>query len=224
MKDSILPATAAQSVDFGYIQGAWRRIKAMRSSEADPVEPPTVSELEEALGEAVQKCDLFAKNWRNRIYRIELAGGGLVLGKQLVMGTDAMLRCQYEQLRVLEALHVPGLRVPNTFALLPAKRLILTEFVPGKTIEILAWTRDDVVPACELAGKILARLQLARTENISPMPVDMVDRDLAMAPWRLSLWEKKNSSIYARKARRCGSANRPGVLRFQARESDISEQ
>ncbi|PYK28084.1 MAG: hypothetical protein DME59_03185 [Verrucomicrobia bacterium] len=138
MKDSILPATAAQSVDFGYIQGAWRRIKAMRSSEADPVEPPTVSELEEALGEAVQKCDLFAKNWRNRIYRIELAGGGLVLGKQLVMGTDAMLRCQYEQLRVLEALHVPGLRVPNTFALLPAKRLILTEFVPGKTIEILA--------------------------------------------------------------------------------------
>src|SRR5439155_22221441 len=111
--------------------------------------------------------------------------------KQLVMGTDAMLRCQYEQLRVLEALHVPGLRVPNTFALLPAKRLILTEFVPGKTIEILAWTRDDVVPACELAGKILARLQLARTESISPMPVDMVDRDLAMAPWRLSLWAKK---------------------------------
>ena len=48
-----------------------------------------------------------------------------------------------------------------------------------------------MVPACELAGKILARLQLARTENISPMPVDMVDRDLAMAPWRLSLWEKK---------------------------------
>ena len=44
MKDSI---TAAQSVDFGYIQGAWRRIEAMRSSEADPVEPPTLSELEE---------------------------------------------------------------------------------------------------------------------------------------------------------------------------------
>jgi len=32
-----------------------------------------------------------------------------------------MLRCQYEQLRVLEALDVPGLRVPNTFVSLPRK-------------------------------------------------------------------------------------------------------
>ncbi|HCX30283.1 MAG TPA: hypothetical protein DHU55_11020 [Blastocatellia bacterium] len=191
MKDSILPATAAHAIDFGYIQGACRRLEAMRSSEIDPVEPPTVSELEEALGEAVQKCDLFAKNWRNRIYRIELAHGRLVLGKQLVMGTDAMLQYQYEELRVLAALHVPGLGVPNTFALLPAKRLLLTEFVPGKTIEILAWTSEDVIPACDLAGKTLARLQLARTETIGPIPVEMISRDLAMAPWRLSLREKE---------------------------------
>ena len=188
VKDSL---TAPQSVDFGCIQGAWRRIEAMRSSEADPVEPPTLSELEEGLGEAILKCDLFAKNWRNRIYRIQLARGGFVLGKQLVMGTDAMLRCQYEQLRVLEALHIPGLRVPNTFALLPAKRLLLIEFVPGKTIEILAWTSEDVVPACELAGKILARLAAARTESIGPMPIEMINRDLDIAPWRLSFREKK---------------------------------
>jgi hypothetical protein len=121
MKDSILQGTPAHAIDFGYIQGAWRRIHAMRGSEADPVEPPTVSELEEALGEAVQKCDLFAKNWRNRVYRIELAHGGFVLGKQLAMGTDAMLQYQYEELRALAALEVPGLRVPNTFALLPRK-------------------------------------------------------------------------------------------------------
>ena len=48
-----------------------------------------------------------------------------------------MLQCQYDQLKVLEALHVPGLRVPNTFALLPAKQLLLIEFVTGKTIETL---------------------------------------------------------------------------------------
>jgi hypothetical protein len=190
MKDSILQGTPAHAIDFGYIQGAWRRIHAMRGSEIDPVEPPTVSELEEALGEAVQKCDLFAKNWRNRIYRIELAHGGFVLGKQLALGTDAMLQYQYEELRALAALHVPGLRVPNTFALLPAKRLLLMEFVPGKTIETLAWNSEDVVPACELAAKMLARLQLARTESIGPMPVEVIGRDLAVAPWRISLREK----------------------------------
>ncbi|PYK22024.1 MAG: hypothetical protein DME59_20505 [Verrucomicrobia bacterium] len=91
MKHSILHATAVHAIDFGYIQGARRRIEALRSSETDPVEPPTVSELEEALGEAVQKCDLFAKNWRNRIYRIELTHGRFVLGKQLAMATKAML-------------------------------------------------------------------------------------------------------------------------------------
>jgi len=41
MNDSILQAPAAPAIDFGYIQGASRRIEAMRSSEADPVEPPT---------------------------------------------------------------------------------------------------------------------------------------------------------------------------------------
>ena len=191
MKNSILPVADPYATDFAFVQGAWRRIEAMRSSEADPVEPPTVSELEEALGEAVQTCDLFAKKWRNRIYRIELARGRFVLGKQLVMGTDAMLQYQYEELRALAALQVPGLRVPNTFALLPAKRLLLIEFIPGKTIETLAWTSEDVVPACELAGKTLARLQLARTESIRPMPVEVIGRDLAVAQWRLSRRQKK---------------------------------
>ena len=157
MKNSILPVADSYATDFAFVQGASRRIEAMRSSEADPVEPPTVSELEKALGEAVEKCDLFAKNWRNRIYRIGLARGRFVLGKQLVRGTDSMLQYQYQELRALAALQVPGLRVPNTFALLPAKRLLVMEFVPGKTIETLAWTSEDVVPAGELAGKMLAR-------------------------------------------------------------------
>jgi hypothetical protein len=191
VKDLIIPLTAANTSDFGFIQCALRRIEAMRSSEVDPVEPPTVSELEETLGETVRECRLFAENWRNRIYRIELTNGDLVLGKQLVMGTDAMLQYQHEQLHGLAAAQIPGLRVPNTFGLVPAKRLMLVEFVTGKTIEALAWNSEDVVPACELAGKVLARLELARTKSIGPIPVEAINRDLAIAPWRLSVREEK---------------------------------
>lgn len=79
----------------------------------------------------------------------------------------------------------------NAFALLRAKRLLLVEFVPGKNVETLARTTEDVVPACKLARKTLARLQLARTESIGPMPVEMVNRDLAMAPFSPG---KQNSS------------------------------
>jgi hypothetical protein len=175
----------------GFIEAAWRRIEAMRSAEVYTIEPPTISDLEQVLGTAVRACDLFAENWRNRVYRIELSDGGLVLGKQLVMGTDAMVQCQYQQLRALAALEIPRLQVPEALALLPAKRLVLAEFVPGKTIEALAWTSDEVVPACELAGDSLARLQLARTDNIGPLPVEALSRDLAAAPWSLSRWEKK---------------------------------
>ena len=191
MNGSILPDTAPRPVDFGFVQGAWRRIEAMRSSGFDSMEPPTVGELEEALAQAVKKYELLAENWRNRIYRIELATGDLVLGKQLVMGTDAMLRCQYEQLRDLKRLHVPGLGVPDIFALLPEKRLLLIQFVPGTTIETLAWTSEDVVPASALAGRALAQFQLARTESIGPIPVDVIARDFAMAPLRFSRWEEK---------------------------------
>jgi hypothetical protein len=48
MKDWTPPVTAARAIDFGYIQGPYRRSEAMRSSEIAPVEPPTVGELEEA--------------------------------------------------------------------------------------------------------------------------------------------------------------------------------
>src|SRR2546430_924239 len=72
MKDSLKPAPVPHAFDFGYIQDARQRIEVTRSSEVDPVEAPTVGELGKALGEPVQNFHLFAKNWRNRIYRIEL--------------------------------------------------------------------------------------------------------------------------------------------------------
>src|SRR4026209_1234278 len=123
MKDSLQPAIARHAFDFGYIQDARQRIEVTRSSETDPVEPPTVNELEEALGEAVRKCYLFAKNWRNRIYRIELVSGHVALAKQVIVGTDEMLRYQYDQLQALARFQIPGLRVPRGLGILPQKRL-----------------------------------------------------------------------------------------------------
>ncbi len=193
MRDSILPATAPHVIDFGYIQGARRRLEAMRSSEIDPVEPPTLRELEETLGEPVQKCDLFARNWRNRIYRIELVSGHVALAKQIIVGTDEMLRYQYDQLQALARYQIPGLRVPRGLAMLPQKRVCLMEFAPGTPIPRLVWdptTESDLLPACELAGKIIAGIQMARTDKIGLMPVESLARDLAATPWHLSSRER----------------------------------
>jgi hypothetical protein len=68
------------------------------------------------------------------------------------------------------------------------------ELAPGKTIPKLVWDRkhsDDPLKACELAGKILARIHLAWTQKICPMPVDSLARDLAATPWYLSSREEK---------------------------------
>src|SRR6267143_4673790 len=128
MKDSLQSATARPAFDFGYIRDARQRIEVTRSNEIDPMEPPTVSELEKALGEAIQKCYLFAKNWRNRVYRIELVSGRVALAKQVIVGTDEMLRYQYDQLQALARFQIPGLRVPRGRGILLQKRVYLMEF------------------------------------------------------------------------------------------------
>ena len=193
MKDSLLPITAPPAIDFGYIEGARRRLEAMGRSEINPVEPPTPGELEEALGEPVQKCDLFAKNWRNRIYRIELVNGPIALAKQVIVGTDEMIRYQYDQLQTLARFQIPGLRIPRRLAMLPQKRSYVMEFAPGKPIPRLVsnrTTEGDLLPACALAGKIIACLQAARTDKTGPMPVESLARDLAATSWHLSSREQ----------------------------------
>src|SRR5947208_7069847 len=92
MKDSLKPAPVPHAFDFGYIQDARQRIEVTRSSEVDPVEAPTVGELGEAVGEPVQNFNLFAKNWRNRIYRIDIESGHVVLSKQEIVGKYEMRR------------------------------------------------------------------------------------------------------------------------------------
>src|SRR5258708_1074645 len=118
MKDSIQSAIAARASDCGYIEDPHHRVEEIPITSPNPLEPPTVLELEEALGGKVEKCELWTTNWRNRVYRVELASGGAALAKQVVRGTDAKVQYQYDQLGVLARLQIRGLRVPKALALL----------------------------------------------------------------------------------------------------------
>src|SRR6266480_2123706 len=96
VKHSIHSAITQSSVfDCHFVQAAQLRVAEIHASAAHPVESPTLLELEQALGERVQKCELRAQNWRNRVYRIELASGRAALAKQAVRGTEAMVQHQY---------------------------------------------------------------------------------------------------------------------------------
>src|SRR2546429_8342492 len=121
MKDSIQTAIASRTFDCSYIEAAHRRVEEMRTSPAHPLELPTVVELEQALGGKVEKCELWTTNWRNRVYRVELASGGAALAKQVVRGTDAMVQYQYDQLGVLGRVQIRGLRVPKGLGVLRGK-------------------------------------------------------------------------------------------------------
>src|SRR5438132_3474841 len=194
MKHSIHSAiTPSPAFDCDFVRAAQLRVAEMHASTAHPVEPPNLPELELALGERVQKCELWAQNWRNRVYRIGLASGRAALAKQAVRGTEAMVQYQYNQLELLSKLDIPGMRVPKALAFLRPKRVYVMEFAPGETIESLLWNRSgraDLLLACELAGKILAQMHILRTEKISPLPVEPLARDLAAAPWHLSSREQ----------------------------------
>src|ERR1700757_5459947 len=87
MKDSFQSATARGATDCGHIRAACRRVEVMGISLGNPVQPPTVFDLEEALGERVQTCELLGRNRRNRVYSVQLATGGAALAKKVVIGT-----------------------------------------------------------------------------------------------------------------------------------------
>jgi hypothetical protein len=185
---NLWPAT-----DCGYVQAARRRLDEVRTSEGRLPEPPTLSELEKALGERVQSCQLWQRNWRNRVYRLELASRGAVVAKQMNMATDAKFQCECDQLGRLARLQIPGLCVPEVLALLPAKHTYVMDLAPGRTIPTLVWDlkqSNQLLKACELAGKILARIHVGWTQKIRLMPVGSLARDLAAAPWHLSSREE----------------------------------
>jgi hypothetical protein len=182
---------APSASECSYVQIALQRFETIRATPDVEFPEPTLSELAQASGKNVRRCELRAGNWRHKVYLVEFEDGTLAIAKQVVMGNEAMLRHQYEQLRELAQLNIAALRVPKQLGLFLQKRVLLMEFAPGRSIEALAWSSPDVVVACDLAGKTLAEIQIARTETIAPLPVELIARDLAAAPWRLSTREKQ---------------------------------
>jgi hypothetical protein len=192
MVQTLQAAAATPATGCDYISIVKRKVEELGSRQPDTLPQPTVSELEEALGEKISKCDLWRKNWRNRIYFLQLASGKLAVAKQVVRGDDAMVQYQYNQLHALAALRIPRLHLPRALALIVPKRTVVMEFVRGQTLRELArhGSADDLVAVSELSGQILAQIHLAWTQEIAPMPVEMLARDLATAPWYLSSREK----------------------------------
>lgn len=182
---------AAAARCCGHVQIALQRFEALRATPHLEFAEPTPCELAEVSGKNVRSCELRARNWRHRVYFVEFEDGTLAIAKQSLMGNDGMVRFQYEQLRQLAELNIAELRVPKRLGLLPEKRVLLMEFAPGKSLEALAWSSPDVLVACDLAGKTLARIELARMETIAPVPVELIARDLAASTWRLSARENE---------------------------------
>jgi hypothetical protein len=194
MTTGIGPAIAAPTMRCDYIRIVRERLEWAAAAGPERLAPPTISELAEALGKAVRSCQLLAKNRRNRIYLVELTNGALAVAKQVVLGNDAMVQHQWDQLKELAGLGIPGLRIPRVLASVPEKRTYVMEFARGKTLRALAQTGGDVealIAISKRAGEILARMHRAWTREIGPMPIDALAGDFAAAPWHLSRSEAK---------------------------------
>ena len=176
-----------------YIQSAHRRVHDMEPSGRDTLEAPSLDDFSQMLGEQAVSCTPLGENWRNRVYRVQFAGGRVAIAKQLLVATDEMLERQYTQHADLAKLAIPKLKVPQALAILPSKRTYLMEPAPGKTIEALIGGGSDEVllGACTLAGEILAQMQLSQTERSCPLPVEALARDFGTAPWRLSAQQQQ---------------------------------
>src|SRR5438477_12616844 len=70
-----LPSSTPLVKDCAYVHTAQQRVEAMRSSQGDLLEAPTLAELENTLGKRVRNCELRAQNWRNRVYFIKCEDG-----------------------------------------------------------------------------------------------------------------------------------------------------
>jgi hypothetical protein len=194
MTSTVGPGIAAPAIRCDYIRMVRERLESLAATRPEPLPPPTTSDLADALGQAVRSCELLAKTWRNRIYRVELTSGALAVAKQVVVGNDAMVQHQCDQLEALVRLGIPGLRIPRVLSSIPRKRTYVMEFARGQTLRDLAQTGSDaeaLLPICKRAGEVLARIHLAWTREIGPMPVDTLARDFADAPWHLSPNEEK---------------------------------
>lgn len=181
-------------VDCEFIQAAGRRANDMHPAGREPLEPPSLQDFSQMLGEDALSCTLLGENWRNRVYRVRYTSGRVAIAKQLVVAPDdEMVRRQHNQHAELAKLPIPKLRVPRALAILPAKQIYLMDCAPGQTIEALVGrgTQKELLGACALAGEVLAQMQLAQVKRSCPLPVEALARDFATAPWRLTARQER---------------------------------
>ncbi|MBA3832251.1 MAG: hypothetical protein H0X34_10230 [Chthoniobacterales bacterium] len=222
MKEQVLPPPGPPTIDCSYIEAARGRVAEMRAWKPETLDPPSVPELEAMLGQPITRCDSIGENWRNRVYRIGLENGATALAKQVIMGTGEMLQYQHDQLLGLAKLNISGLRVPKPLGLMREKRVLIMEFARGETIQALVWNRRrerELMQACELAGKILGQIEIARTEKIGAMPVKELARDLAIARW--SLTKRQQTLLSQAFARLAGVNVRVGEVYYDYKPANL---
>jgi hypothetical protein len=86
MKDSIQSAIAPSATGSSHIRAASRRVEAMGASVGNPVQPPTVFELEGGAGRAGADARTVGKELAKPGLSSQLATGDAALAKQVVMG------------------------------------------------------------------------------------------------------------------------------------------
>jgi len=180
--------------DCRQVAATQARFEQLGTSRSALVSPPTPAELEQVLHQPVGGYELLHSNWRNRVYRVELKNDEILILKQVAFGTAATVQGQFEELEALSQLQLPGLRVPKPVGLLPEKRVLIMEFVPGEAITALLSRRagaEKGLHACDLAGAALAKLHRAWQEALCAFPAVQLAEDMADVPWRLTHAQKE---------------------------------
>ena len=174
------PALAGP-LPIGVIGAAREQMSRIRSRSVEPPPALTAHAVEQALGFAVESCELLHMTWNNRIYRVRPVQGPASFAKQFwTLGEAALVR-EYEALRSLCTLAIEGLSMPQPLGLVASHRSYLMAGALGRPIALLALD-PALEPACKLAGAVLGRIHSNWTQSLEPLPAAALAQDLAAMP------------------------------------------
>lgn len=173
---------------MGRIADARSRWQAIQVDPARLSSPLTRDQLAAALSTAVESCQVWQANWRNRIYRVTLGDGTVAVAKQACIQQNRELACEFAALQRLAALQIPRLRVPRPIAYLSALQTYLMEMAPGEPLDGLLrqGRRREFVRACGLAGEVLAQIHNGWCSGHQPLEVDALASELLSIPLKLT--------------------------------------
>lgn len=168
----------------------WTRVT---ECETYPVPELTAQQLSEGLDRDVVSCRLWKANLRNRIYRVTFSDGIEAVAKQACLGEGQALENEFESLQALSRLELGEMaEIPAPIAYLRKQRTYLIPFIQGVPVDILIrkGQRRELLEACQLAGRSLARIHTNWTREIREIPVDDLIDDLQQLAVRLSRREE----------------------------------